>query len=768
MGAGARISRNYVLTCAHVVSQALNLDCVPQDRPLGSIYLDLPLITPGEMLSAHVAIWKPEADIAGLVLDFSPAIPSDPGKVLGITAKDLWGHSFRAFGFPPDYDDGVWTSGLFRGKNASGWLQIEDIKVTGYLVAPGFSGTPVWDSELQGITGIVVAADISPNKRAAFIIPIENLMEAWPGLSDLLLVELPDLPPDRARQNLVADLVITYAPSDDLLAQQMSDRLTAEGFTCYLAKLGSPSKAELDQSVSKAIGGCSIFLIIFTQNTSEAIANCSELKSALDLDKEVIIAAFGVWNGSADAKSARWLNLGYVFDAGIEQLLQYLEWYRSPAGQVEALHNRILRLREHLNNETGNVRLQVQVEILTEQLKYQERLAEDPITVRSDYKAAVQKGITADRERFLAARVAEQTQSRCRVVGNAPQTETLFFKNRSSALASLMDMLLDTKKHAISIYGKAGAGKTALACRALAALESDPKNIYGLVYLSTHSGLGISLEQIYLKSARMLGGQAEEQLIAAWTNAQFDNQTRIQMLLENYGDKRCIILLDNLEELLDADGRLLDDDLRLFVHSFLRQQHQSCLMITSREALYLEDDVSRYESRLYLWDGLPEEHAIALLTDMDRDGGLGLSDADPDLLRRIAQRSQGYPRAIERIAGILAQDPFLAPERLLQQEGLFEREVVEDLAHEAYLRLDGDARAVMQALSVYRRPVSDTAVRFMLEPFFALPLDIAGILKRLVRGFYISVDRRTHQITLHPLDQIYSYGQIPDSGVIDG
>jgi len=84
-----------------------------------------------------------------------------------VTADDLWGHTFRAFGFPSGYDEGVWASGQLLEKQAAGWVQIEDMKLTGYFIEPGFSGTPVWDEQVEGVVGMVVAVETRPNVRAA-------------------------------------------------------------------------------------------------------------------------------------------------------------------------------------------------------------------------------------------------------------------------------------------------------------------------------------------------------------------------------------------------------------------------------------------------------------------------------------------------------------------------------------------------------------------------------------------------------------------------
>ncbi|MCP4360240.1 MAG: trypsin-like peptidase domain-containing protein, partial [Chloroflexi bacterium] len=91
---------------------------------------------------------------------------------------------FRAFGFPAGFDDGVWASGRILAPQAAGWLQVEDTKATGYFVQPGFSGGPVWDEQVGGIVGMSVAADTRQSVRAAFVLPVAALVDAWPPLGE--------------------------------------------------------------------------------------------------------------------------------------------------------------------------------------------------------------------------------------------------------------------------------------------------------------------------------------------------------------------------------------------------------------------------------------------------------------------------------------------------------------------------------------------------------------------------------------------------------
>jgi tetratricopeptide (TPR) repeat protein len=162
-----------------------------------------------------------------------------------------------------------------------------------------------------------------------------------------------------------------------------------------------------------------------------------------------------------------------------------------------------------------------------------------------------------------------------------------------------------------------------------------------------------------------------------------------------------------------------------------------------------------------LREGLPEEEAVALLRDLDPQGALGLRDAPEDDLHRAVRLTQGIPRALEILAGILHEDPTASLPKLLADEDTFGAEVVERLVAEGYRRLGEDERRIMEALAVFDRPVEETAIAYLLYPWFP-GLDVRAGLRRLVSGYFVSVNRVTSEYSLHPLDRDYAYRQIPD------
>lgn len=151
IGAGFLVSQKYILTCAHVVADALGLPRTTAQMPDSEITLDFPIVAAKQLLQAKVVFWLPVnpgmalEDIAGLELKHS-----SPDKALLaplITSDDWAGHPLRVLGFPAGQPDGVWATGVLRGRTAKGWVQLEDVKQPGYALQPGFSGAPIWDGE---------------------------------------------------------------------------------------------------------------------------------------------------------------------------------------------------------------------------------------------------------------------------------------------------------------------------------------------------------------------------------------------------------------------------------------------------------------------------------------------------------------------------------------------------------------------------------------------------------------------------------------------
>jgi hypothetical protein len=183
VGAGFLAAEGLAVTCAHLLRAA------GADFEGATVQFDFPLIAPQEIVSGVVLFFDSNKDIA--VLEITQQLPKDVASVRMVTAAELWEHKFRAFGFPTNYESGVWASGVLRGRTAKGWLHIEDITATGFRVQPGFSGGPIWDEELQVVVGMVVAAERDPSIKAAFCIPTSVIIAAYPALKERDILPCP-------------------------------------------------------------------------------------------------------------------------------------------------------------------------------------------------------------------------------------------------------------------------------------------------------------------------------------------------------------------------------------------------------------------------------------------------------------------------------------------------------------------------------------------------------------------------------------------------
>jgi hypothetical protein len=225
VGAGFLVGERHILTCAHVVAGALGVADDTPEKPQDLVSLDVPRVAPGKLLFARVVLWRPPRtdggdDIAGLELLDDPPHGAQAAPLAQV--EDLWEHPFRAFGFPRGQDTGVWATGRLLGRQLTDWVQIEDVKETGFAVEPGFSGTPVWDPQVEAVVGMVVAAEKRMNLKTAFAIPVDVLARSWPLLESLIH----------------PFVFLCYARADSELVTRLKTELLSQGVHVWIDREG--------------------------------------------------------------------------------------------------------------------------------------------------------------------------------------------------------------------------------------------------------------------------------------------------------------------------------------------------------------------------------------------------------------------------------------------------------------------------------------------------------------------------------------------------
>lgn len=196
IGAGFYVGNGYVLTCAHVVSQALGLgkksQAVLAEAVAGKpLKLDSPFVAREQLQSAEIvsSLWRlNDEDLAVLQV-----LEADPAGVTPLPVKEsssYWEHVYHVFGFPDGHPNGVWTQGKFLDEQIKGWVQMEDTKTQGLAIEPGFSGAPVWDETAGAVVGMTVAHDEDREAaKVGFMIPHQKLRRALKAIAlfELLL-----------------------------------------------------------------------------------------------------------------------------------------------------------------------------------------------------------------------------------------------------------------------------------------------------------------------------------------------------------------------------------------------------------------------------------------------------------------------------------------------------------------------------------------------------------------------------------------------------
>ena len=203
-GLGYRISADIVVTCAHVVAEALSHDADAEEPPAGQVLVDVPFATGEDAqtpIKASVVAkgWLPvregnaPADLA--VLRLADPLPVAGSLALLDTGLSFAGHAFQAYGGPEGHRRYlVPIDGRVRDVIGKGRYQLSAAG-SDYLIKPGCSGAPAANSATGTILGLIAQDELDPTIRAGFLIPAAHLRHAlaqagiaWPtppGLASL-------------------------------------------------------------------------------------------------------------------------------------------------------------------------------------------------------------------------------------------------------------------------------------------------------------------------------------------------------------------------------------------------------------------------------------------------------------------------------------------------------------------------------------------------------------------------------------------------------
>jgi tetratricopeptide (TPR) repeat protein len=567
---------------------------------------------------------------------------------------------------------------------------------------------------------------------------------------------------------------VSYSRRDgEPLAYRLGDDLTAgpPSIAVWLDRRRLQPGIDWDEQLVEALRTCEGVLYVMTPDSVSPRSECKkEWTRALKYKKPVIPLLF---HAEAELpyrlEPREYIDFTRAYEVALARLRAHVGWRGTAEGGLQSLGERLEDARRDLTRAEAGDRPRIEDEIaqLERQIEVQQRVVADPRAADQRVKQSIERGLERERQPATALSPAAHT----RFINPPPLTPPSYFQDRHVETGLIGDFLKDAGMRLMTVVGRGGVGKTAMVCRLLKALEGGrlPDEggalpVDGIVYLSARSH-GITFPNLFADLARLLPEDTVRRLDRLYQDAQQTTEAQVFALLEAFPAGRTVVLLDNFEDVVDAEAQTLGEgELAEALRAFLTAPaHAVKIIITTRVAprdlLRLRPALQR---RLDLDEGLTSPFAENILRAMDADGKLGLRQAPDALLGEARERTRGYPRALEAIVGILSADrDTTLPELLADMAQLLPEasDVVEALVGEAFNRLDAGAQQVVQALAVYGTPVSAVAVDYLLQPH-RRGIDSGPVVGRLVNMQFARRDGDRYYV--HQVDRQYALTRLSE------
>jgi hypothetical protein len=260
----------------------------------------------------------------------------------------------------------------------------------------------------------------------------------------------------------------------------------------------------------------------------------------------------------------------------------------------------------------------------------------EPSTETTALKDQIQSGEI--RRLMPSLPAADRTPSPSQIVewGDAPALMSLY--GRAVELAKLQEEVLEKKSRLVAVLGMGGQGKTALAA----------------TFARCHAS---TFEVLLWRS--LLNAPPLENVLQSWLGRLTSEKAtiipqslddKLDLLFSHLQQKRCLLILDNAESIMESgqhaevfrEGYEAYDQL---LRRFALSEHQSCLLLTSREKPNQFNQLERRESHVYslVLPGLEMAAGFAILQEET------LLGSEEDMQRLVRQYS-GNPLALILIA----------------------------------------------------------------------------------------------------------------------
>ncbi len=341
-----------------------------------------------------------------------------------------------------------------------------------------------------------------------------------------------------------------------------------------------------------------------------------------------------------------------------------------------------------------------------------EEFGVDPLSETNNLAQQIRSGeIGAQRERVRAAVVPSPpppAQGRSPQIQGHPLPQGTKLFGRAQELSHLQKWITEDGCRLVGIFGMGGQGKSALAATlARTIAEGPPAPGLGFQRILWHSLLNAPpLAEVMQEWLYLLSDQTITSLPAS-----LDQQ--FNQLLDQLRPQRTLLILDNLESILQSDGRSGYyrpgyEAYGQLARRLAQGDHPGCLLITSREwpqdLIHLEEESPAV--RTLALAGLSAEAGRQVMAAQ----GIG---GEAPALAAFVQHYSGNPLALN-LAAQTAQDLFDGDITAFLDADTLIFDDIRDVLDQQFARLSPVEREIMGWLAVAREPISYAALRDLL------------------------------------------------------
>jgi len=279
-------------------------------------------------------------------------------------------------------------------------------------------------------------------------------------------------------------------------------------------------------------------------------------------------------------------------------------------------------------------------------------------------------------------------------LGEAPQVP--MFVGRQAELDELQQWVLGDRCQLIAVLGMGGVGKTATVAQCVQTIQAQFQYVLWLSLRDAPTFMTLSLAAIQFFSDYHV---LEPDLPT-------DPYPRIQHLLRYLKQQRCLLVLDNAEAILQQGDRCGQYRPGYEAYGDLlqqvgMQQHQSCVLITSREQPWEISQLAgeRLPVRAMQLTGLAAEAGRSVVEIKGSFAGTA------EHWQRLVELYGGNPLALN-IAAASIRDMFQRNVSAFLNHAVFAFDDINDLLDEQFNRLSTLEQQAMYWLAIEREPVT--------------------------------------------------------------